>query len=724
MGISLLTFIGCYMESTTVTTPIPTKPQTSNQSTTGSTTSPSAANTEPANELGDKPAQKPGDVLSEPPELKLDPVSEPKPEPTKPEIKPAPTPEPPKPEPKPAPAPEPPKPEPKPAPTPEPPKPEPKPAPTPEPPKPEPKPAPTPEPSSKEPKAVLSVSEAKVANDKNVKKEPLPALTIRFADIDTILAVAKKIAGIIGTSGEQFDKTVDTILSNVNGLSKTEPIGLVFRTNGNDFNDPLFLLPIKDLSKFSIPSLPLLRVEKIDAGKFRIVLPNFNLLAYQKNNYAVLVLEASTAPIPAEPKSYLADVEKYTMGIKIDFANTSYDEINKLLAPMMLILAIQNPEASEQFQKTIEQTKLYFDEFKTLDYGITVNSKTLDLVFESNLLPNSSSKIFSKIATVMKDRKTIFGGFKTSKAPLLKFSNAVAFPEGTAFPAEWTNASVEQFDVFFNGILKQVEEDAETKDEVKHAKAIINSLKKLIAASIIQTKADYTFSLDGEGTFLAASILKETDEVVVLFNSVMGFIQAKHSESKNKEKYNNLIKTNLKKEYETVSGYKLSSLKIPIDEVAGWHSIPIPPQLKGKSYTIFTAVKDNVAIAVASGFDAGQTETELKAALQKTSSPTKIEQPTLQFDLKVLGQLLRKIGFEEMDKSKPNAELAKIFVDLLENAGNNAKIIFTDKMKGSTYSGSIKIDGTIISTIAKFAKQAYEKSNVSDEGEEDDDDDN
>jgi hypothetical protein len=578
------------------------------------------------------------------------------------------------------------------------------------------------EPNTVAPRADLSDSAAKIARDADVKvKELLPVFTIWFADVDSLLAVGKKIAGIIGVSGSEFDEKVNGVLSMVNGLNRTEPFGVIFRTNGNDFNDPLLVLPINDLSKFSVAALPL-QVTKVEDGKFRIALPNFNVIAYQKNGYAVVVPETSNAPIPAKPKAYFADIEKYTIGFKVDLANTSHETITKLAAPFALLAAMRDPKAGEQFQQTIEQLKFYFDELKTVYYGIKVDPKTLDVDVTVSYEHAANSKVFSRVGEVYKNRKTIFSGFKTSKTPVFTIAQAGALPEGTDWqlPKELVQITVEQYDSLFKGFLKQIEEDTENEDVIKHAKAGVKSLNKLIAASLKLSEADYNITFDVEGTFLAASLVKETNTVEELFDSVLGFAKAKIAEEDDGAKYISLIQDNMKLEYDTASDYRLSKFTIPIDKIADLGEVPASSRIKAKNYTLFAAVKDKVAVAVAGGFDADKTETTLKAALKSTSSATKLTQSVFLFDLQALGQFLKQIGFENVDQDTPKAGVAKIIVDRFLGAGNKAKITVEDKFSGKTLSATMKVDGEVVGTIAKLAKQIYEKTVASQDDEEED----
>jgi hypothetical protein len=726
LGISLLTVAGCGFTTTTTTTTTRTtksnvveSPQLGGEQKT----------TEPADvKPVDEPKDEPQTGTSNPPELKFEPESTSTPVP-KPEPASAPTPEPvpaPTPEPAPAPTPEPvpaPTPEPAPAPTPEPapaPTPEPAPAPTPEPapaPTPEPVPASTPEPVT-EPKAVFLESGLKVAREATEADAPLPVLTLHIADIDKILAIAKNIAGIAGVSDEEFDGVVDSILGEVVGVNRTEPIGVVFRAKGDDFSDPLFVLPIDDLSKLSIPNMTFLQVEKIADGKFRITIPNFNLVAYQKKGYAVAVLEASTTPLPANPKTYFADIDKYAIGVKIDLANTTHDAIAKLTAPFAMIMAMQSPEFGEQYQQLIEIAKFYFDELKTIDYGIGIDPKTLDTEFAIKILPGAKSKVISKVIEAYKNRKTIFGGFKTSKSTILRYNEAYDFGGKMEFPEQLKTLNMKQYDLIFDGMLKQIEEDSESEDVVKHAKAALDSVKKLLAQTFEVTKFDSVTMIDVDGTLLAGMVWEDTESVVNLINSALAFVRAKGVSEGDAEEVEDFIKKNLKQNFEKASGYELSSLTIPFGEIVDAHL----PKLGEKSYTFFVAVKDKTAVVLAGGFDADKTKTVLKTALESTTDSVPLTRPDAQFDLQLLGQALKDIGLDEIGKGQASEGIvAKTLIDLAAGAGNKAKVIGKDEVEGNALVGSYKIDGGVVVTIVEAIKQVRAKIAASqDEDDEDD----
>ncbi|MDR1291425.1 MAG: hypothetical protein LBK06_09515, partial [Planctomycetaceae bacterium] len=579
-------------------------------------------------------------------------------------------------------------------------------------PAPEPKPEPAPEPAA-EPKSVSLESGVKVARDAAGATKSLPVFTLRFAEIDKLLAVAKKIAGIAEVSESQFDAAVASVLENVKGLNKTEPIGLVFRANGDDFNDPLLILPIDDLSKFSIPSLPFLEVKKIEDGKFGVSVPNFDLVAYQKKGYAVVVLEASTSPVPADPKkTYLSELEKYTFGAKVDFANTSHEAIVKLAAPFVLIMSMQSPEQGEQFQQSLEMMKLYFDEFKTISCGYEIDPKTLDVELTTKLTPAGSSKIFSTVVASYKDRKTIFGGFKSSKPAILKYGQSINIKTKYKLPENFTEFTLKTYDPLFNGFLNQIEEDAENEDEVKYAKAAVDAIKKLMTSNMDATAADLAALVDVDGTFLAGTILEDTESFTKLFNSIVGFAKAKDSD---------LLKTNFKQNFEKASGFDLSSLTIPFKLGDVEKKLP---KLAGKSYTFFVAIKDKTAVVVAGGFDADKTKATLKTALESTSSQAQLGQPMSQFDFQTLGQFLKNIGLEDIDKGEPGEGTAKKIIDLMTSAGDKAKMTIEEKVEGTDYVVSAKVDGKVVETTIKIVKQVQKAVSAQNDDEEDEDDDN
>ncbi|MDR1923451.1 MAG: hypothetical protein LBQ66_03660, partial [Planctomycetaceae bacterium] len=554
-----------------------------------------------------------------------------------------------------------------------------------------------------------------IARDASEKKkhEPLPVLTVKIADVNSLLAVAKKVAAAVGVDGDEFDQNV-SIIDTIEGINKKEPLGLVFRSNGEDFNDPLFIAPINDLEKFSLPNIPF-KFSKIADGKFRAaVSPALSFIGYQKEGYAVIVPETSSAPIPANPKALLADLDKYKLGFKVELTNTTYDAVSQILAPLIMFASMTDPDAAENLQNTIELCEPFFDEYKNVILGYAVDAKTLDVVGEVKVEASKDSKILSKIIDFGKNRKTNFAGIKTKNTPVLYANDTELFTSGY-YPDPDTYKEVidileKQFALIAKGALDSIKEMAESEAEEKNAEIAVNSLQKIILSLYKQDKIDYAAWLDTEGTGFFALNVSEAGELDKFFDAVINVVKARHAENDDSRKeLEKFLADNLKRNYKTIAGYSISSLKIPFAEIAQQHGASDFPKLKiGNTYNLFAAISDKKAVVLAGGVDADKTEAALKTALEATADAATPKQPTMLFDLQAVGQLLNKIGVEAFAKEEQDKEAVKDFLAIINNVGNTSKITVTNEVKDSTIFTSLKIDGSVIFAIAKLVKTARE----------------
>ncbi|MDR0610868.1 MAG: hypothetical protein LBG58_12210, partial [Planctomycetaceae bacterium] len=396
-------------------------------------------------------------------------------------------------------------------------------------------------------------------------EELKPFITVKVASPETLLNVAGKIAELAGTS-KDFENAVAPF-KELSGLNPKGSIGFVLHSNGQELKEPILILPVKNLDAVNLPGFETVTtgLKKLSDEKYVINSPLGNYLFYQKNDFIVVVAEDSALTIPDNPQTLFAEFEKETLGIKIDVENASLDAIETALAVPQMLLAMQGgPQATqaiEQFNETLE--KIY-EVVSSFSMGISFDPKTADLNLTYVAVPKKDSEL-EKILVNYKTAKTRFSGFIGNKNDVIVSMNSVE----TSTPTD-IDVSIASVNQLFDAVLLQIEEQSETDEEIEFGESIVESLKKILIASIAKGASDAGASLDADGTLLFAMTVGETAELEKLGVKIFDWIKKEHDEEDVKE----FLKKYFKKNYTAIEGFNVSSLKIPLEEAAAGHELP------------------------------------------------------------------------------------------------------------------------------------------------------
>ncbi|MDR3197625.1 MAG: hypothetical protein LBU34_07110 [Planctomycetaceae bacterium] len=514
-------------------------------------------------------------------------------------------------------------------------------------------------------------------------------LTVKIASPETLLNIAEKIAELAGASKE-FDNAV-VPFKDLPGLNPEGPFGFVLHSDGEELKEPLFILPITDLKAVNLPGFETITtgLKKLSNEKFLINSPLGNYLFYQKNGYVVVVSEESELAIPDDPKTLFAELEKTTLGFKIDFENTSLDAIETALALPQMFLAMQaGPQATQVIEQFNEALAKAYETISSQTLGISFDPKTADLNLTAAVVPRKGSET-EKLLADYKNVKTIFSGFLGNPDEVIFSINSA---NNAGSPQSDIDAALTAIDQFFEALFLQIEEQSETDEEAESNQLLAESLKKIVRATIQAGKSDGGASLDADGTLLLALTLGDTEELEKLGANIFERIKKEHDE----DDVNEFLKKYLKKDYTAVEGFNVSSLKIPLEEAASGHELP--EKLAKETVGLFWAIKDNEAVAVAAGFDFDKTEKLFQQALTKTKTPVPLKQPSAIIALQPLGKLLKKYS----DDTLPDTVTKSI--ELLASAVTDAKIIASSNVIGTTAQVKLSVSGKAITVLANIIK--------------------
>lgn len=515
-------------------------------------------------------------------------------------------------------------------------------------------------------------------------QELKPVLTIKLADAKTLVASAEKIAELAGLS-EALDELIGEYKS-LKGINSDNPIWFIFQSDGEELQSPILYLPISDLDAVEIPGLDMIRggLQEDGDGNYSLNTP-FGLFDVVKKTGAYLISQRGTK-IPGDPNKLIAGLEKYTLGIKVDFANTSLDSIQNYLAPFQMIVAMQNPDAADSLEQLNDALEQAHENFDSVTFGFVLDPKSADLEFDGVATAKKGSKGEKQIADIQK-AKTIFDGFRMQ-------GNNVVFSFGSVDLIDQDDVEKirGQLETFLDGLLEQAEENTETDADFEMAETAAEAIMKIFDATVKQDQSDCAASLDSNGLFLGAGCIGDT----AAFNELGELLCDKIKDKVGDEKTEAFRKKYFKDDYTDIEGFKLSSLIFPIEEIAKPAGCPI--DLGDMTVALFQAVKENKAIAFACGLDAAKTQKALADALAKTKTPVAVQAPQFVFALKPFGDLLDRIAKGQLEGAPAEG------VKILKAADSDARVIGTVEYAGNTVTSRFNVDGKALAAIIEVIK--------------------
>ena len=543
-----------------------------------------------------------------------------------------------------------------------------------------------------------------------------PFFTLKLASVNSLVSVAEKFSTMAGFADDAEFREFITTVRGMKGINPNEMTGIAAVVVDGEIN-LMLLLPITDLWGAEIPGFSdvfdMVRpfLSRRGEGQFAINSPFGTYIAVQKKDYLVITLDNIADQVPADPKKLFADLEKYTLGSKLDLEQVEFELIEaNVFGPAMMFIYMQNPEVAEQFENVIEMYRGFYKEFSTIVGGIAINPQTADVEYSGTLVPRKGSD-WGKMLAGAKRQPTKFDGFRGTPNNIvfsLGDSSSLSNPiDVMSMPS--MELAMQQYETLLNAALEQIDADDETGEIGKFAREVFDSIRKIIELESKSTTADYASSLNTEGTLLFAMNTNALGEIRNFASLLGGFAAPKVNAIAGD--LNIDINAAVKRDYVTVEGYKVSSFQFPMDK------IPAPEAaeaLKGLSPGVFWAVNETSgkqAIAVAAGLDFAKTEQSFKAALEKTKTLVPVQQPPMTLSVQGLGKLLQQTFIPIAEKAgAPADELAtfKTVVGILASAENDATITVDMDMKPDRMGFGYHISGKAIQAIISAVKAAAE----------------
>ena len=545
-----------------------------------------------------------------------------------------------------------------------------------------------------------------------------PFLIQKFAGINTLAAVAEKIATMAGVANdESFQYTISTAKS-IKGVDHNGIFGVAAAADKDGDLVPILLLPITDLMSVDVPEFSeffdMFRsfITPKGAGRFEINTPMGTYIAVKQQNCLVVVPEDAADQIPADAKKLFDDLDKYTVGTKLDFEKVEWDTLEENVFGMLLLpMAMADPAAAEQFESVIGIYQELYKEFALISGGIAFNPQTADVEISGTMVPHKGSAIEKSYAGY-KAQPTIFNGFRGTPE-----NTVISMGESASMPPFDNKAmldlSTTYWETILEGMLEQIELEDESGELTDLVKKGIESVQKISEAEAKRGAGDYALSFNTDGTLMFAIETVSLGEVQKLVTMIIEFVSKKMP-----EEGRSILGKNLKRDYVTVEGFKVSSVNIPIIETIESIAGPAPSNdvdsIRDVALGVYWAIKEGnkQAIAVAVGLDPAKAEQAFRSALEKTKTPAPAQKPIGVVSVQGIGKFLQQTVYPIAVKAgdaKDMAEFKKV-VDILASAGNDAVVSLDVNVKSGSVEAGYHISGKAIQALILAVKIVVEEA--------------
>ena len=548
--------------------------------------------------------------------------------------------------------------------------------------------------------------------------EVQPFFTFKTSSINSLVGIAQKIGTMAGFADSGEFQQVISMIKGIKGFNFNGNFGFAAVVDENEDIYMLLMLPVSDLANADIPAEPTI-FDQIRpfltpkaGGRTDINSPLGTFVALQKQGYLVIVPEDIVDQIPADARTLFADLEKYTIGMKLDLEKIKFETLEgQIFGWVLMFLMMQDPDMGKQAEEMVEVFREAYKEIAVMTGGYAFDLQTADLELSNTVVVRKSSEMGKSLAG-HKQQPTIFSGFRgTPDSVVCAFGNSESMPPLSRNAL--TELNMKQYDALFDGILVQIEMEDESGEAVKIAKDVIDTIKKISDKESKRGSGDFALSLSTDGTLLAAA-----DTVSITEIQKLAALAAAFANEKLPAGGKALIEKSLKKEYAVVEGFKVSSLHLPIIEtieaIIG-HEAP-DDSLNDLKLGIFWATKEaggKQAIAVAAGLDFAKAEAAFKSALEKTKTPIPAQKPLGIFSVPGLGKFLQQTVLPIAAKTEPPEDqfaVVKQMFNTLAKASNEATVTMDTGVKGDRIESNFRISGKVIETLITVIKIGIEQS--------------
>ena len=544
-----------------------------------------------------------------------------------------------------------------------------------------------------------------------------PFLKLQIPGPTALCTLAEKVGAVIDPNDTSGLVASLTPYKNLPGMDPAGTIGLAIQMNedsvlGMDF---VLVLPINDLSKFTLPGLPeefesmfsLLRMAIPPDGKLELPTPLGKITVYQRKGYFIIATEGAAPSVAAsDRKQMFPESEPYTFTVHVDWEDVSAESIEAALGvfsafPLMLGMSGGGNDTGEGFNidallKSVTDLR---DEFSSVMADVTLDPKTLDLAGMVQFTPRQGSS-WSEKCLNMKNAKTKWDTFLPDNPQMVYVAHCLDY---------YTDKGADEAKLllkllgesFVQGLSEAAEDGNGRKQLTQAAERFLGYVGKVMDVLAENKLADYVVGLDSEGTLLLAMATDKTAAVTKLGEECFGSL----AEIFGVETGKTFMESKMKRDYETVAGYSLSCVANVFADLP--ESVVLPNAVKNIPLSLFWAVKEGEAVVYAAGLDVAKTEQTLKDALARTASAEKPKQIFLFVGLKPLRELLQKQILPLFERAGLEYQEGKELVAKLGDADVKARMVITTEFPDDACRYSFKVNGKVFETFLEVFAELF-----------------
>ena len=548
-----------------------------------------------------------------------------------------------------------------------------------------------------------------------------PFFAVKASSINTFVTIAEGVASMAGAANEPGFQMALAAVREIRGFNFNGDFGIAIAVTEGDTLSPILLLPITDLANAHIPASPEV-FESIrpflmrrNAERTDIVTPFGTYAALQRQGFLVVVPENIVASLPADPRTLFADIQRYTIGVKLDLTKVEFETIENLFAPVMLMVMMTAPEMVEQLEEMIEMYRALYNEVSAISYGIAVNTQNADVEFSMTMAARAGSDTARAFADY-RPQPTRFGGFRGVPA-----NNVFSFgysATGTALPNNNPQMELarQQWETILEGALEQINMDDETGETGKMAQEAFDTIFAIMDATTARGAGDYAASFNTDGTLLLAFDTVSLADIRNLSLLIYAFARDRMPAGAE-----DLLDASLG--FTNIEGFTVSSFRLPIVPILEVFQGPapddIPEVFNALALNGYWAVRDGdtQAIALAVGLDAAKTEQAFRTALQQTRTAVPVQRPMSVASVQGLGRYFQQTIIPIMARAleqEPDETVEEVFEQfkrvaaLLASAGDDAVITMDSTQTPNSITANGRISGRAIQTIIAAARLMLE----------------
>lgn len=535
-----------------------------------------------------------------------------------------------------------------------------------------------------------------------------PILTITTGSITDIVESSGHVAEIFAV-GDQFELFCSA-LQQYEGLDLGKPIAFSLMSDGDGELMPLIILPIADIKKFEAPLKTLLEMQDsveleiraISDDRYILETPFLSLVFVQKGGFAFGTTEAYADNLPDNPDAVLLGLEKENvLALRVDFNNTSYEELSLLMAPLHMLGAMNPDPALQQNIEMMDRSlELLCAEMETLTWALKLDPKTADVSMIADYAVKPGGTMAKQIEA-MKNAKSAFGGF--FKPENTVFSGVVA---GTFDPDDpGMDMALAQYGAMFEGMIEQLEEnDDERSDKLI---PVVEAVYELLEKTLESGKSEMAATLFNDATFLSACTVGDGKIVDGIFDQLVEIIEAEieDADDGNVE----LLKKMLQRNYADLGGYKLSSVAVSLKTLAeeAGEAIPegTPEALLNLQMAVIVGVKED-SVCMAAGLKSlEEIEALLKKAVEESKKPVALPKRLFVFSVPECGKMLLPMkDLVPEDEMDDNARRGFEILELLASADPDCLLTY-DLEHGTN---RMKLDMTLSGKVFPVCKKIFD----------------